>query len=94
MTATVYRDLLSIVMLPYTECEMPISWTFQHDNDRKHTERLVKAWIGASIIKVMEWPPQSLDLNPIENMLMAVKRSKGSKVFRNGVDLFVELEKQ
>ena len=28
MTATVYRDLLSTVMFPYAECNMPISWTF------------------------------------------------------------------
>ena len=94
MTATVYRDLLNTVMLPYAECAMPISWTFHYGNDPKHTARLVKTWIEESNIKVMEWPPQSPDLNPIENMWMAVKRSIGSKVFRNGDDLFVELEKQ
>ena len=42
----------------------------------------------------MECPPQSDDLNPIENMWMAVKGSIGSKVFRYGDDLFVELQKQ
>ena len=94
MTATVCRDLLSTVMLPYAVCEMPISWTFQHNNDPKHKARLVKSWIEESNIKVMKWPPQPPDLTPIENMWMAVKRSIGSKVFRNGDDLFVELEKQ
>ena len=42
MTATVYRYLVSTVLLPCAECEMPISWTFQHYNDPKHTTRLVK----------------------------------------------------
>ena len=56
MTATVCRDLLSTVMLPYAECEMPISWTFQHDNDNdpKHTARLIKTWIEESNINLME----------------------------------------
>ena len=94
MTATVYRELLSTVMLPYAECEIPISWTFQYDNDPKHTVRLIKTWTEGSNIKAMEWPPQFADLNPIENMWMTVKRSIASKVFRNGDDLFVELEKQ
>ena len=53
MTATVYRDILSTVMLSYAECEMPISWTFQHDNNPKHAARLVKTWIEGSNIKIM-----------------------------------------
>ena len=83
LTSTVYRNLLSTVMLPYVECDMLISWTFKHDNDSKHTARLVKTWIEDSNTKVMEWPYQSPDLNPIENMWMTVKRSIGSKVFQN-----------
>ena len=48
-----YDILLSTVMLPYAECEMPKLWTFQHDNDPKHTARLVKTWTEESNIKVM-----------------------------------------
>ena len=51
MTVTVYCGLLSTVMFPYAECEMLISWTFQHDNDPKPTARMVKAWIEKSNIK-------------------------------------------
>lgn len=94
MTATIYRDLLSSVMLPYAEWEMPLSWTFQHDNDPKHTAGVVKVWLQENEINIMSWPAQSPDLNPIENMWMIVKRNIGNKVFRNGDELFVELEKQ
>ena len=66
MSATVNHDILSTVMLPYAECEMSISWTFQHDNDPKHTARLVKTWIEESIVNLMEWPPQS---QPISTLL-------------------------
>ena len=89
MIAIVYRDILSTVMLPYAECEMKISLTLEHD-----TAWLVKTCIEESNIKVIEWPPQSTDLNPIEDMWMAVKCSIVSKIFRNGDDLFVELKKQ
>ena len=94
MTATIYRDLLSSLMLPYAEWEMPLSWAFQHDNDPKHTARVVKTWLEEHQVNVMSWPPQSPDLNPIGNMWMIAKRNIGKRVFRNGEELFVELEKQ
>ncbi len=37
------------------------------DNDPKHVSRLVQEWLLYHCPKVMHPPPQSLDLNPIEN---------------------------
>ncbi len=43
-------------------------WVFQHDNDLKHTAKATKKWLKKKHINVLEWPSQSSDLNPIENL--------------------------
>lgn len=68
MDRFMYKDILEGVMLPHAEEEMPLRWIFQHDNDPKHTAKVVKSWLAEKKVNVMEWPPQSPDLNPIENL--------------------------
>src|SRR5689334_14055545 len=44
------------------------NFIFQHDNDAKHTAKIVQSHLQTKEIQVIDHPPQSPDLNPIENL--------------------------
>uniref|UniRef100_A0AAQ4S874 Transposase Tc1-like domain-containing protein n=1 Tax=Gasterosteus aculeatus aculeatus TaxID=481459 RepID=A0AAQ4S874_GASAC len=50
------------------------SWVFQQDNDPKHASKVVIEWLNQARIRNLEWPSQSPDLNPFENMWTMLKK--------------------
>ena len=67
VNAEVYKQLLDQHVLPvfYASSQNPV---FMQDNAPCHKAKKVMDFLKANNVTTMEWPPQSPDLNPIENV--------------------------
>lgn len=55
------------------------SWILQEDNDPKHRSRMCAEWKQQNGVEVLDWPSQSPDANPIENVWAIVKQKLRGK---------------
>ncbi|GFV84716.1 transposable element Tc1 transposase [Trichonephila clavipes] len=66
-----YIDVLRHNLLDSAKkLSMKNTFIFQQDNDTKHTTIVTKTWLLFYAPRRLETPPQSPDLNPIENFWM------------------------
>ena len=63
------------------------NWRLQQDNDPKHTSRVAKDFLAENRITVIDWPSNSPDLNPIENMWQIVKNNVEKRMPQNVAEL-------
>ncbi len=94
LNAQQYIKILNTQMIPSAKEKLQKKkWIFQHDNDPKHKAAIVTDWLRRKKTKVMIWPPQSPDLNPIENLWSYLDRQIRDRAPKNDNELFTMLSK-
>ncbi len=74
-STVIYQDISEHFMLPsagklYGDADL----IFQQDLAAAHTAKGTKSWFNDHGVTVLDWPANSPDLNPIENLCGIVKR--------------------
>ncbi len=73
MDSTFYQGLLRDHFMPYVQHAFPQGYRLMQDNDPKHVSKSTKAFMEDNNISWWPTPPESPDLNPIENLWHALK---------------------
>jgi hypothetical protein len=70
LNASLYREILQDDALgTFRDLDLDLrDHYFQQDNDPKHTANIVRAWFEGNQVDLLPWPPNSPDINIIENL--------------------------
>ena len=77
-----YIGILTNVVEPFMDDNMPILSKFQHGNMSCHKEKTVCAKIEEMELEVLPWPAKSPDLNPIKNAWKVLKNHVSNEKYK------------
>ena len=96
LTSKSYVDFLKNNLLKFYENfedKEKNALLFMHDNAPAHAAKNTKQFLKNRGIKTMKWPPNSPDLNPIENFwgILKTKLYEGGKKYKSKNELWTEI---
>ncbi|KAL0153025.1 hypothetical protein M9458_051624 [Cirrhinus mrigala] len=77
VTAPIYKEILELSSAD--QLFKDADYIFQQDLAPAHTAKSTKSWLNDHGVGVLDWPANSPDLNPIENLRGIVKRKMRNK---------------
>uniref|UniRef100_A0A9J8A3L5 Tc1-like transposase DDE domain-containing protein n=1 Tax=Cyprinus carpio carpio TaxID=630221 RepID=A0A9J8A3L5_CYPCA len=84
----IYQDILEHFMLPSADQLFEdADFIFQQDLAPAHSAKSTKSWLNDHGVGVLDWPANSPDLNPRENLWSIVKRKMRNKRPKNADEL-------
>jgi transposase len=100
VTAQAYCDLLEQSFIPWLAQQKATyrrQLVFMHDNAPSHAARLTVEYLSGKGFKnsnLMEWPPNSPDLNPIEHLWSIAKQRlyAGGRQFGSKDELWANIQ--
>ncbi len=88
VNAAIYQEILEHFMLPSADkLYGDADFIFQQDLAPAHTAKGTKSWFNDHGVTVLDWPANSPDLIPIENLWGIVKRKMRDTRPNNADDL-------
>ncbi len=73
MDAELYTNILRQTLLPFVADVCGDDHRYMQDNDPKHTSKLAQKFLADNKINWWKTPPESPDMNPIENLWHEMK---------------------
>ena len=92
INATVYKEILKKHVVPNLRTAINQPAVFMQDSVPCHAAKFVKTFLSGEDVTVMEWPDQSPDMNPIENVWKLLNERAKEKNLRNVEELWTNLK--
>ena len=94
INAQIYKNIVQDHVVPIIQISGFDRASFMQDNAPSHKAKVVMSYLSEQDFEIMDWPPQSPDLNQIENLW----KTLGVKVIErnptNTEDLWVKLQEE
>jgi len=95
MTGEAYRQFLETMVYPDLREKFGGNFVFQQDGDGSHTAAVVRAWLDEQEEEwIRDWPAQSPDMSPIENLWAIVTRRLEGRNVRTADGLWRALKEE